>query len=414
MRWAIPYICLILWVLLSFPEMVFAQEDDELRIDPNVQEYLENIVENTDAEFDFNAIYDRLARYQKRPLNLNKASAEELGELGLLNSRQIDALVQYRGKVGNLIAIYELQAVPYFDLASIERILPYVRVSGQVERFNVPFYRMLYEGDNQLVIRASRFLEEKRGFSPREDSTDTRYEGDEYRYFARFKHTFENRHSWGITAEKDAGEAFFGGSNPQGFDFYSAHLYYRNLGKRVKAIALGDYEIRFGQGLLLSGGFSTGKSSFVTNIKRTGRKVRPYTSFNEVIFLRGGAAHFEFGDFNLVAFGSYRTRDANITPLDTLEGFDQIPAFSSLQLTGLHRTPNEIADEGAINQLTTGASLEWKTRQSHIAANFVYTEFDAAFNRNPQPFNQFQFNSGSLVGSSLDYSFLWRNINFFG
>ncbi|MEO1435525.1 MAG: helix-hairpin-helix domain-containing protein, partial [Bacteroidota bacterium] len=242
----IPHIVWLSVWFAVFPGLVGAQPGQELRIDPNVQEYLENIVENTDAEFDFNAIFDRLARYQKRPLNLNKASAEELGELGLLSSRQIDALVQYRAKVGDLIAIYELQAIPHFDLASIERILPYVKVSGQIERFNVPFYRMLYEGDNQLVFRASRFLEEKRGFSPPEDSNDTRYEGDEYRYFARFKHTFENRHSWGITAEKDAGEAFFGGSNPQGFDFYSGHLYYRNLGNTVKAIALGDYEIRFG------------------------------------------------------------------------------------------------------------------------------------------------------------------------
>ncbi|MEO1438667.1 MAG: helix-hairpin-helix domain-containing protein, partial [Bacteroidota bacterium] len=170
----------------------------------------------------------------------------------------------------------------------------------------------------------------------------------------------------------------------------------------------------FGQGLLLSGGFSTGKSSFVTNIKRAGRKVRPYTSVNEAIFLRGGAAHLQFGDhFNFVAFGSYRSRDANITQLDTLENFE-VPAFTSLQLSGLHRTPNEIEDEGAINQLTTGASLEWRSRQSHLAANFVYTEFDADFNRNTQPYNQFQFSSGSLVGGSLDYSFLWRNINFFG
>jgi len=46
-----------------------------------------------------------------------------------------------------------------------------------------------------------------------------------------------------MTMEKDPGEEFFRGSNRVGFDFYSAHLYYRNISRTVKALAFGDYQV---------------------------------------------------------------------------------------------------------------------------------------------------------------------------
>jgi len=47
-----------------------------------------------------------------------------LEALGLLNALQIEQLQQYIYTVGPLLSIYELQAVPSFDLATIRRIRP--------------------------------------------------------------------------------------------------------------------------------------------------------------------------------------------------------------------------------------------------------------------------------------------------
>ena len=55
--------------------------------------------------------------------------------------------------------------------------------------------------------------------------------------------------SIGFTMEKDAGEEFFKGKQSTGFDFYSAHCYIRNLGI-LKSLAIGDYHVSFGQGLI--------------------------------------------------------------------------------------------------------------------------------------------------------------------
>jgi len=68
--------------------------------------------------------------------------------------------------MGKLIDIHELQAVPEFDLETINRILPYVAVQKSAETFNVPVGKMLYQGRNDLTLRYSRFLETARGFTP--------------------------------------------------------------------------------------------------------------------------------------------------------------------------------------------------------------------------------------------------------
>ena len=80
-----------------------------------------------------------------------------------------------------------------------------------------------------------------------------------------------------------------------GFDFYSAHLFARDLNKTVKAIALGDYSVSLGQGLMVYTGFGIGKSSSPLVLKRTGRALSAYTSANEVNFFRGAATTLSFG-----------------------------------------------------------------------------------------------------------------------
>ncbi|MEM7105175.1 MAG: helix-hairpin-helix domain-containing protein [Bacteroidota bacterium] len=412
---------IILFCLIAFASLSHAQKDSSFvdsplyDIDPVTREYIENIVEDSDAEFDFVDIFDRLETFRRKPLNLNKATEEDLAGIGLLTSFQAIALVRYRAIAGDLISIYELQAVPGFDLGTINRIIPYVRINEGQQGFQVSPLKMLYQGENELFFRWSRVLEEAIGFSPPFDSTDTRYLGDPNKYYVRFRHNYENRLSWGFTLEKDPGEEFFSGSNKQGFDFYSFHLAYKNISPLVKSIVLGDFDVNFGQGLVMSSGFSNGKSSYVTSIKRSQTALRPYRSVNEAVFLRGGGFTLGLSDnFELTGFASYRARDANVTQIDTLENLSEVSAFSSLQESGLHRTPAEIEDENAINQFTTGGGIKWQSGQQTIGVNAVYNSFDASFNRTIQPYNQFFFNSGKLFNLSTEYGFLVRNLNFFG
>ncbi|HMN90827.1 MAG TPA: helix-hairpin-helix domain-containing protein [Saprospiraceae bacterium] len=405
-------------ILFLFPLYLAAQQPDTLRVEPPdiVQEIVEDFLQNTDSEgiFDFNTLFEQLEDFRRNPLNINRASENMLRDLKLLNDLQILALIRYRAEAGELISIYELQAVPSFDLATIRRILPYVTVSGEVDDYRIPVLQMLSEGNNELYLRWSRILEQQRGYTPSPTGA-SRYLGDPNQVYVRFRHSYGTRLSYGFTAEKDRGEEFFRGSNPQGFDFYSAHIFIRDYNKRIKALALGDYAVSLGQGLILYTGFGIGKSSSPMTIKRTGRTIRPYTSANEVNFMRGAAATLALSEhIEATLFVSNRGRSGNVLELDTLDADIEVLNFTSLDESGLHRTPTEISRKNAIQQFSTGGSLRLKNNKGHIALNALFDRFDKNLVRNVLPYSQFYFSGQQLFNTSLDYSWIWRNFNFFG
>lgn len=404
---------LLACLLLCLPQMVLAQIDTTSAEPPDAaQERLEDFLQNTDSEgaFDFNALFEQLEDFRANPIDLNEADEATLQELILLSDAQILDFLSYRQQMGDLISLYELQAVPSFDLATIRRILPYVTVRGDVDDYQIPIRQMLREGRNEIYLRWSRILEQQRGFARSESN---RYLGDPNQLYFRFRHAYGTRLSYGLTGEKDRGEEFFTGSNRQGFDFYSAHFFIRDYTQKIKAVALGDFSVSMGQGLVLFTGFGLGKSSSPMTIKRSGRVLSPYKSANEVNFFRGAATTIAFNDnLEATAFVSWRNRDANLLEPDSLDV--EIRNFSSFQLSGLHRTPNEIADEGALRQFTTGGTVKLRNRYGHIAANLLFDRFDKTLNLNERPHNRFYFAGNQLFNASLDYAYLWRNVNFFG
>ena len=409
---------LLLILLFFYPLAAWAQVDSLQQPPDAAQQVIEDFLQNTDSEgsFDFNTIFEELQNYQDNPINLNEADEEELQNLQLLSDIQILEFLNYRRTTGELLSLYELQAVPSFDLQIIRAILPYVSVNKGLDDYQQSILQMLGSGQNELYLRWSRILEEQKGYTPlAEGQTGQRYLGDPNQFYLRFKHSYSNKLSLGITAEKDRGEEFFTGSNKQGFDFYSAHLFLKDYNRTIKAIAIGDYQVSFGQGLILFSGFGAGKSSYVMNIKRNARTLRPYTSVNESNFQRGAAVTLAFGDhLEVTALASYRQRDGNVLEQDTSDVDQDIRQASSLDIDGLHRTPNEIEDENVIGQQTFGGRLRWKGDRGHIALNALYEQIDAELSATERPYNRFYFRGDRLFNASLDYSFIFQNYNFFG
>ncbi|MEM6380464.1 MAG: helix-hairpin-helix domain-containing protein, partial [Bacteroidota bacterium] len=234
-------------------------------------------------------------------------------------------------------------------------------------------------------------------------------------WYVRFRHAYENRLTYGFTAEKDEGEEFFTGSNRQGFDFYSAHLAVRNINRVVKDVVIGDYVVSMGQGLVLFSGFGNGKSSDVMNIKRNRRTIRSYSSVNEADFMRGAAARLGVHpNLECSIFASLRQRDANLGLPDTTNIDNDVAFFTSLQTTGLHRTRAEIEDENALQQFTIGSIIKYQQNNWQLSFNTLFNQLDKPLERITRPYNQFYFSGDQLLNFSLDYSAIFQNINFFG
>ncbi len=408
---------LLFFLSCFFTVSIFAQIVDTSTVVPESQiDIVEDFLNNGDTEggFDFNTLFENLEVASANKINLNRTTTAELLELGLIDELAANSIVSHVQKFGKIIALYELQSIDNLSMEDIRLLLPYVHINASLDDVKVDLGTMLREGKNEFYLRWSSTLEDQKGFIPLEEGEEgTRFLGTRDRIYSRFKHSFENKLSYGFTMEKDAGEEFFNGSNSRGFDFYSAHIFARNISNRVKSVAIGDFSVRFGQGLILNSGFGRGKSADAVRIKRNGNTLNAYTSVAENDFLRGIGATFGFGqNVELTVFGSRLKRDANIIVPDTLD--QEEFAFTSLQTSGLHRTESEIEDRKSITQNTIGGNIKFQNNGLKLGANFLYNSFDRPFERNLSAFNRFQFNSDQLINASLDYSYLYRNLHFFG
>lgn len=385
-----------------------------IEIPLNQEDLIEQFIQDTgeEAEFDFNTIFEDLEHFLKKPIDLNLADESLLSELQLLTDIQINDFLNYRKITGSLVSIFELQSIPSFDLPTIHRILPYVSIQKNKKEDKSNFRKMLLEGDNELYIRFIRTLEEQKGF---EADRENGYVGNPNHIYLRFKHNNGTRLRYGFTAEKDAGEDFFGGSNKQGFDYYSAHFYVKDYSKKLKVLALGDFSAQFGQGLVLQSGFTRGKGPFTMNIKRGGPTLKAYSSVSEFNFFRGAGATLNLSDkIEATGFASFQKRDGNFKLQINEEEELEFSSVTSLQTSGLHRTQTEIDDEKVVDLWSFGGQLKFKTSAGHIAINSLYNHLSEPLNRRPQLYNQYFFNGNRLLNLSLSYAQSFRNINFFG
>lgn len=399
--------------------------------DSEIQQQLENTAENSGNEdADYTNLLEGLIYYKEHPINLNRASKDELQQLFFLNDIQINNLLKHIEKTGDLITIYELQGINALDMQTIKRMLPYVKVTDNSNSANFSVSEMFKNGQHNLILRYAQVLEKQDGFADIDSATlakspNSRYIGSPQRLYARYRFTYGTNVSWGFTAEKDQGELLFkknqrhnydfyenslNGKQKSGFDFYSAHFFVKNI-KFIKSLAIGDYQATFGQGLVAWSGLAFTKSADIMSGKKSALGIKPYTSVDENRFLRGAATTIGRKNWEATAFFSRKNIDANIS--DTLEN-GEVAAISSLQETGYHSTVSEIADKDAITQTMYGGNIGYKSRGLSIGATALNYQLDKNFNRQLSYYNQFEFSSTQNLNVGVDYNWVLRNFNFFG
>jgi hypothetical protein len=400
---------LLFFSLLLFGLTMHAQEKLLM-----IQQRIEFISEQEESEnVDLSDMMDLLSQYFEKPLNLNKVSKEELQSLGLLSIFQIQDLLLHLRENGQLISIYELQSLRYWDTETIQRILPFVRVADRLDNLHLSFREALNSAQIESYFRYQRSLESRKAYEGPLDSTSNQfYHGNPDKYYTRFRWKYRTNLSVGVTAEKDAGETFGFRNGQNGFDFYSAHAYY-NGGKYLQTVAVGDYHIQIGQGLNMWTGYGVGKSSMVMLTKKAAPSIRPYTSADENRYLRGTAVQIGYENLSLSCFASRKNIDG--TPLeshDTLDGHEF--AFSSINFSGLHRTNSEIERKNVIGEQIFGSYLQYQNLNFKLGLASTYLSFSGDYSKSLQSYNLFDFRGKSLMTSSLDYSFSMWNFHFFG
>lgn len=368
-----------------------------------------NTAGNEGQETEDDAYLQVLMQLSREPVEMNEADEPDLNQFRMLTPVQIQNFLAYRKLTGKLLDVYELQAIPGWDIDLIRKMRPYIKVST-VTPASAVLKARLRKGEHQLLFRLSQVPERAGGYVKDTSANADFYQGSPQKILMRYQYKYKHLLQYGILAEKDAGEQFFRGEQKAGFDFYSAHLFIRKLGI-VKTLALGDFTVNLGQGLIQWQSLAFKKNADVLNVKREAEIIRPYNSADEINFHRGLAVTVGRKNWQFSAFGSYRKMDANFVA-DTLQHGENY--ISSLQTTGYHRTSSELADKGILGQLSLGGNFSYWLQRLRLGINTVQYNFKLPIKKTAEPYNQYAFSGKSLRNYSFDFSYTYKNVHFFG
>ena len=347
LRWSLSRILLILINSLGYaqlPEYVESQAAEHFMIN-------ESSTLSTEILEDLNDLL-------LHPINLNRATEEELSKSRLFTPFQVHVLLKYRDKYGDLYSIYELPALPGFRVNLLKEISPYIcTVTGGAQ---IPEKSRRH----LILINTSRTFPLSSGYQvSEENNSSTPYASGPLRFSLRAKGHLNQKIQYGMACEKDPGEAFFKHYQPE---YISGYL--SLVGSRIiQQLVLGSFRISHGLGLVNGMGFSHSPEQFQLN-RLSISKLNPYASLNEVNFHNGIAFNLKLHAWNLKLWSSCKKMDLST---GTLPGNSKhIDWISYRRETGLHRTINEINGRSMGYQYSSGLQVSRRFGRLSLGSMF--------------------------------------------
>lgn len=375
-------------------------------LDTDVQDEVEQLddgsLEASDVEAgDLERIAETRTYYLRRPLDLNRVGFDQLSELRLLSPAQVRAILQFRDETGDFITPYELQAIELLSVGDVRQLLPYVVVRQNVQTTVRTLGDRWRDAVGFAVLRT--------GYQSTTDDTD-RWLGPRSPVYLRVRRTAGRQFSVGLVAENDAGERYGGPDRPFAFDYVSAHAFADDLPGAIKTVALGDYGVNWGQGLVNYAGFAAGKGAFAMNVQRNARWLQPHASVTEVGFFRGAATAVELGAWRAMLLASRTRLDGAV---DTIGALGDL-AFASSRLSGLQRTPGEVAGRNTNAATSVGGALAIERKWGRVSVHYLRHDLALPFGQPKRLYQRYNFVGNVMENASLSWQTFLGKLSWFG
>ena len=314
-------VCLWLWLATG----VMAQEQRPW------EQYLNEVMTAEDAgSTAWEETYELLCELEQHPLNINRASREQLEELPFLSAQQVEGIMEYLWRYGRMESLGELAMIRELDYSQRRLLTYFIYIDEQEsenDRQQAPSLKDLAKYGHHELIATGRVP-----FYERKGDKDG-YLGPKYRHWLRYQFSYGEQVKAGLVGAQDAGEPFLANKNRWGYDYYSFYAQLRNIG-RLESLVVGNYRVSMGMGLVMNNSFSLGKLAMLQNLGRSAYTLRAHSS-RSAGSLFGVATTVDVGrDLKLTAFVSYSPSDATLNKDGTA---------ATILDTDYHRTETEMA-----------------------------------------------------------------------
>ncbi len=400
-----PIILFMLTVALPL-HIIFAQSTSD---NTSWMQYLEELADSEEADVNsLEQLFEELSFLSENPFDLNTVKKEDLEKLPFLSGIQIENIMYYQYRYAPLSSIYELKNVEELDMQTINYLLPFVYVGKTTEKMTLQPDQIIRHSKHDLLLRSDLCLQEKAGYrqvteEEKKEKPNSFYLGEPYYLAMKYGFQYKNRLQFGITGEKDPGEAFWN-KNHHGFNFYSLHLAIKNTGI-LQELYLGDYRASFGQGLILNSDFSMGKTSDASNPMKKNNGFKRHFSTAESGFFRGVAGTLKAGAIKLSLFYSHNQLDANADS-------NFIYTFKT---DGYHRTYKDLEKKRQATVNTWGTNIRWEKESYSLGITAVSYSFGGKMlNPEPKPYNLFHLREKKHYNASIHYGFQWKKFSMQG
>ena len=365
--------------------------------DLSVNNGTDNSVNTPDWENELEELSNRM----QEPVNLNVATREQLEQFSFLSDIQIEHLLAYIYIHGQMKTIYELQLVEEMDKQTIQYLLPFVCIKAINNKPAFRWKSLLKNaakyGKNELLTRFDIPFYKRKGY-------EHTYLGPSVYNSVKYTFRYRDQLYAGGVAEKDAGEPFAALHNRYGYDYYSFYLLLQNCG-RLKSLAVGNYRLSFGQGLVMSTDYLMGKTIYASSFNNRSTGIKRHSSTDEYNYFRGVATTVALTKrLSVSAFYSHRNMDGVVTDGE----------ITSVYKTGLHRSRKEADKKNLLTSQLTGGNVSYQQNHIRLGITGVYYVFNRPYEPELTGYSKYNIHGNHFYNLGIDYAYRWRRFSFQG
>ncbi|MBI9069969.1 MAG: hypothetical protein JEY94_00125 [Melioribacteraceae bacterium] len=331
------------------------------------------IIENHSSDNNEQQLFDMLEDLYENPIDINNCKIEELKNLPFADDDFANKLFDNK-PYKNIVEIISKTNITMQEFITIKY---FIRIKSSEYVLENPQTNFTVSVRNRIQNQLSN----PNGF-------DDKYLGTKPKLYSRLKFRY-NDYSVTALSEKDSGEK-------QYTDFTSFSVERKNL-SLFDQIIVGDYLVKFGQGLAIWSPYSFSKGiEAVNTVNRKSSPLKQYTSSDENKFMRGISAKLSFQNFSLSGFYSQKNIDASLDEISN--------EIISLRYDGFHRTESELEKQDVVEEKIIGVTANYTLLEKHSIGVLYY---------NSKFSNSFKFvNNNELHGKNFNFYSLSYSTNF--
>lgn len=372
---------------------------DNLSAQTTWEEVIEQLAENEyENSYQWETLMEELADLKEHPLNINTATKEQLERFPFLSNRLVENILYYIYKYEAIHSEKELMMVQDMDRQTVRYLLPFITFQiVEKEKAKSTVKQMVKYGKHELSTRVDIPFYTKAGYR-------SKYLGYGFYNNVRYSFRYSDHIYIGITAEKDAAEPFFEGRNRKGYDYYSPYVLIRNIGK-IKSLAIGNYRLGYGYGLVMNMSFGMGKSATLATLTHRAGGIKKHSSTDEYNYLQGMAVSYRLSKrWTADAFYSYRKMSGSVDNL----------LITSLKKDGYYRTTTDFEKRNTFSNQLIGSNIHYNGKFFELGLTTVYNVFNKVLNPPARYYNTYYARGRDFFNTGINYKVFYKQFTFSG